>query len=75
MEDKIKKLDYLFHAIFIKSKIGEENSQIRHLTKNEIATIVIIKNGIVVKELQEKLKVPKSTLSNIIKKLEKKRIC
>ena len=72
MENKIRRLSYLIHTIFVKDRIGNQNSQTRDLTKNELASIIIIKNGIMVKELQRKLQLPKSTLSNIIKKLEKK---
>lgn len=73
MEDKIRKLDYLIHAIFVKDRILNLDSSVRNLTKNELAAIVMIKNGIVVKELQMKLQLPKSTLSNIIRKLEDKK--
>lgn len=72
MEGKVEKLDYLIHTIFYANKMKEDSSQLRELTNNELATIALVKNGMVVKDLQKCLQVPKSTLSNIIRRLEDK---
>ncbi|MGN0143712.1 MAG: MarR family winged helix-turn-helix transcriptional regulator, partial [Clostridium sp.] len=74
---QVNELNILWHSILQSSNyedIEKKYSNIHGLSKNELAIIRIIseKEEVIIKDIIEVLKIPKSTLTSIIDKLEKR---
>ena len=68
---QIDELNNLWHRILLTS-----NYRLKVLSENEIAIIRIISEGdeVIIKEIVDVLKIPKSTLTSMIDRLEKKNL-
>ncbi len=76
---QVNELNVLWHAMLVKSNykdIEEKYFNLKELSTNEISIIRIIseKEECIIKDILEVLNIPKSTLTGIIDKLEKRNI-
>jgi len=76
---QVDELNKLWHRMLVESNyedIESKYSNIQELSTNEIAIIRIIseKEEVIIKDILEVLKLPKSTLTSIIDRLEKRNL-
>ena len=78
-KDKLDELNILWHRMLIESNykdIESKYSNIQGISTNELAIIRIIseKEEVIIKDILEVLNLPKSTLTSIIDRLEKRNL-
>ena len=76
---QVNELNILWHRMLLESNykdIESKYSNIQELSTNEIAIIRIIseKEEVIIKDILEVLNIPKSTLTSIIDRLEKRKL-
>lgn len=76
---QIEELNNLWHNIMMKNNytdIDKKYPRLKELSKNEISIIRIIsqREEVIIKEIGEIIQVPKSTLTSIMDRLEKKNL-
>ena len=76
---QVDELNILWHSMLLKSNykdLESKYSNIQGLSTNELAIIRIIseKEEVIIKDILEVLKLPKSTLTSIIDRLEERKI-
>lgn len=76
---QIDELNYLWHKLLLNSNYSnlvKKYPRLKALSENEISIIRIISEGdeVIIKEIVSVLKIPKSTLTSMIDRLEKKNL-
>lgn len=79
LNEQIEELNNLWHNIMMKNNytdIDKKYPRLKELSKNEISIIRIIsqREEVIIKEIGEIIQVPKSTLTSIMDRLEKKNL-